>query len=82
MEGNEDEVGRLFSVELSDKTRGNGHKLKKMKFHQKTRKHFFTVRVVKQLEYIAKRGCGVTFCGDTQNPTRRRLGHIALSNPA
>lgn len=37
MEGNEDEVGRLFSVELSDRTRGNGHKLKNMKYHQKTK---------------------------------------------
>ena len=39
---------RLFSVVLSDKTRGNGHKLKYMKFHLNIRKYFFTVRVAEK----------------------------------
>jgi len=36
---------RLFLVVPSDKTRGNGHKLKHGRFPLNIRKHIFTVRV-------------------------------------
>jgi len=45
--GCQEDGDRLFSVMPSDRTRGNGHKLKQRKLCLKIRKNFFTLRVTK-----------------------------------
>ena len=43
--GGQEDRARLFPVVPSDRTRGNGHKLKQRKLQLKMRKNFFPLRV-------------------------------------
>ena len=66
--GRQMDEARLFLEVCSDRTRSSSLKLEHRKFHTNMQKNFFMTsdRVLKQ---VTLRGCGVSFCGDIQDPS-------------
>ncbi|KAK4827723.1 hypothetical protein QYF61_021023 [Mycteria americana] len=65
------------SVVPRDRTRGNGHELKNLKFNLNTRKDFFFCDNDQTVEQAAQRRCGVSICVHIQNTTGHGLGQPA-----
>ena len=64
----EDKGNRFFLVVPRDRTGCSWHKLKHIKFHLNTRKHFFYCEGGQTLELVAQRSCVVSVCGDNSKP--------------
>jgi len=66
----------------SNRTRGNGHKLKHRKFCLNMRKNFFHSEGDGALAQAAQGGCGISFSGDIQDLPGQGPVQPAVGDPA
>lgn len=66
----EEDRAKLFSVVHSDRTSGNGHKIKYREFHLNKRKKEIYSNGQHILEHVAQRGSGVSILAGIQNIPR------------
>lgn len=80
MGGYKEEGARLFSVMLTGRTRGKGHRLKTMKSEHK--KNLFTLRVVKHSLAQVATGCGASILGRVENTSGHGPGQLGPGSRA
>lgn len=66
---------------LSDRTRGNGHKLKHGRLCLNLWKSFFYCESYGAQARVAQRGCVVSILGDIQRLSGHDLGQLAVGSP-